>query len=630
MGFEEIFKSFSETLVQKEIIQYFEQLLESVGETKESISTKGLLPYEVLKSHSRANDLWDILDKKKSLYGSQHNCGSGNGYKKVVICGGGIAGLRTSIELRFLNIPVTILEKRTYISRHNILHLWWTTIDDLKSIGLKFFCKKFCSGGYNHISTRSLQASLFKISLLVGVDIIVGAYLFDVSKPKGLGNLWTGHAYLYENSNSNSNSEAKKNIENDNLTTNSLNTIPEEDQASTESSSLMDLESIKSNFPISSYSQELSPRRQHPILVHKAYSVDTGLAELSSSSESDLDLGFDQDEREDNKIKTPENTQTNIQPNGQNKKKSKPKTIITVDFNVLIGAEGENSFVATKFNFEKKYSRGGEAIAITANFVNKKTREEQITKEVNYTYYLMQDYFKDLKEKTGVKLENLVYYRGDTHYFVMTIKRESLLSSQIVFENYKPVAELLKKDNINRNNLHQFLKKLAEYCGLSYENLEFASNHYGAPDAQIFDFTTKHQCQDAAKIIFPDQYPLEISQSSTQLQDSTTISQQQPLLICLAGDALVAPFWPQGTGANRAIQSALDTTWLISEFHVDYKPQENSNSNSISEEPSKTPAQLVESRNQYFLVMRSATPSIIRKGVLDPSTRYHKTKGVYR
>jgi hypothetical protein len=37
-------------------------------------------------------------------------------------------------------------------------------------------------------------------------------------------------------------------------------------------------------------------------------------------------------------------------------------------------------------------------------------------------------------------------------------------------------------------------------------------------------------------------------------------------LIALAGDALVEPFWPQGTGANRAILSALDTAWQIKHF----------------------------------------------------------------
>jgi hypothetical protein len=31
-----------------------------------------------------------------------------------------------------------------------------------------------------------------------------------------------------------------------------------------------------------------------------------------------------------------------------------------------------------------------------------------------------QQFFNDLNTKYGIDLENLVYYRGETHYFVMT------------------------------------------------------------------------------------------------------------------------------------------------------------------------------------------------------------------
>jgi hypothetical protein len=41
---------------------------------------------------------------------------------------------------------------------------------------------------------------------------------------------------------------------------------------------------------------------------------------------------------------------------------------------------------------------------------------------------------------------------------------------------------------------------------------------------------------------------------------------QAKLLVAIVGDALVEPFWPQGTGANRAILGALDTAWMIKTF----------------------------------------------------------------
>jgi hypothetical protein len=34
-----------------------------------------------------------------------------------------------------------------------------------------------------------------------------------------------------------------------------------------------------------------------------------------------------------------------------------------------------------------------------------------------------QQFFNELKAKSDIELENLVYYRNETHYFVMTAKR---------------------------------------------------------------------------------------------------------------------------------------------------------------------------------------------------------------
>ncbi len=35
------------------------------------------------------------------------------------------------------------------------------------------------------------------------------------------------------------------------------------------------------------------------------------------------------------------------------------------------------------------------------------------------------------------------------------------------------------------------------------------------------------------------------------------------VLVGMVGDALVEPFWPQGTGANRAFLSCYDLAWAI-------------------------------------------------------------------
>lgn len=100
------------------------------------------------------------------------------------------------------------------------------------------------------------------------------------------------------------------------------------------------------------------------------------------------------------------------------------------DFNVLVGAEGKTSRIP---GFDRKELRAKLALAITANFVNKHTAEEAAIQEISGVAFIFnQKFFKDLKEDTGIDLENLVYYKDDTHYFIMTAKKESLLGKGVL------------------------------------------------------------------------------------------------------------------------------------------------------------------------------------------------------
>ena len=71
---------------------------------------------------------------------------------RVLIIGGGPVGLRVAIECRMLGCKVVVVEKRTRITRNNVLHLWPFTIEDLKQLGAKKFYGKFCAGSIDHIS----------------------------------------------------------------------------------------------------------------------------------------------------------------------------------------------------------------------------------------------------------------------------------------------------------------------------------------------------------------------------------------------------------------------------------------------------------------------------------------------
>ena len=101
-----------------------------------------------------------------------------------------------------------------------------------------------------------------------------------------------------------------------------------------------------------------------------------------------------------------------------------------IDFKVLVGAEGKKSSIP---GFDRKELRAKLALAITANFVNRKTQEEAAIQEISGVAFIFnQKFFKDLKEDTGIDLENIVYYKDDTHYFIMTAKKDSLLNKGVL------------------------------------------------------------------------------------------------------------------------------------------------------------------------------------------------------
>lgn len=69
----------------------------------------------------------------------------------------------------------------------------------------------------------------------------------------------------------------------------------------------------------------------------------------------------------------------------------------------------------------------------------------------------------------------------------------------------------------------------------------------GEHDVQIFDFSSRQESTEPFK----------------WLKNKNT---GHELPVALVGDALVEPFWPLGTGANRAVLSSLDTTWAMKIF----------------------------------------------------------------
>ncbi|XP_031626957.1 F-actin-monooxygenase Mical isoform X3 [Contarinia nasturtii] len=211
------------------------------------------------------------------------------------------------------------------------------------------------------------------------------------------------------------------------------------------------------------------------------------------------------------------------------------------EFNVMVGADGKRN---TLEGFRRKEFRGRLAIAITANFINKKTWAEAKVEEISGVAFIFnQAFFKELYETTGIDLENIVYYKDETHYFVMTAKKHSLIDKGVIIQDFSDPAELLAPANVNTEALLAYAKEAAEFSTKhQMPNLEFAVNHYGKPDVAMFDFTSMFAAETSCCAVVKKNYRL---------------------LQCLVGDSLLEPFWPTGSGCARGFLSSMDAAYAM-------------------------------------------------------------------
>jgi len=99
---------------------------------------------------TNGHNIFRVIDEKRKclIYENGAACAG----ISTLIVGCGPCGLRMGIECQLLGCNVVMLEKRTSFTRNNVLHIWPFVIEDLKSLGVKVFYPKFCTGSMNHIS----------------------------------------------------------------------------------------------------------------------------------------------------------------------------------------------------------------------------------------------------------------------------------------------------------------------------------------------------------------------------------------------------------------------------------------------------------------------------------------------
>ncbi|KAM9350753.1 F-actin-monooxygenase mical1 [Symphorus nematophorus] len=234
-----------------------------------------------------------------------------------------------------------------------------------------------------------------------------------------------------------------------------------------------------------------------------------------------------------------------IEPSGENgwmaKLQPASHPASTFQFDVFISAGG-GRFVPD--GFKRKELRGKLAIGITANFINRNTAAEAQVAEISGVARIYnQKFFQELLTETGIDLENIVYYKDDTHYFVMTAKKKSLLKKGVIKQDYSDAEELLAPSNVDHEALRLYAHDAAYFStGGKLPDLQFAQNHAGQPDVAMFDFTCMHRAENASLV---------------------RERRGKKLLMALVGDCLVEPFWPLGTGIARGFLAAFDTAWMV-------------------------------------------------------------------
>ncbi|KAL1130961.1 hypothetical protein AAG570_012202 [Ranatra chinensis] len=257
------------------------------------------------------------------------------------------------------------------------------------------------------------------------------------------------------------------------------------------------------------------------------------------------------------------------------------------EFDVLIGADGKRN---TLDGFKRKEFRGKLAIAITANFINRHTEAEARVEEISGVAFIFnQKFFKDLYASTGIDLENIVYYKDDTHYFVMTAKKHSLIDKGVILNDFVETARLLAPENVDKTALMDYAREAADFStGCRLPQLEFAVNHYGQPDVAMFDFTSMYAAENASRVVE---------------------RKGHRLLVILVGDSLLEPFWPTGSGCARGFLSSLDACWAVRSWSM-----------------GNHPLQVLAERESIYRLLAQTTPENLQRDLqsytLDPHSRY--------
>ncbi|KAF0689399.1 Aste57867_19161 [Aphanomyces stellatus] len=246
---------------------------------------------------------------------------------------------------------------------------------------------------------------------------------------------------------------------------------------------------------------------------------------------------------------------------------SLPETLQRVS--ALVAGGGGHDTIGDLVGIKRASFSPSPAVGAVAIVPNLLTKAERLLPQFSWAYQYNQELFGRLKRELGVDVENVVYYRGEVHYVVMTPKKASLIDAGVL-----ATKEL---SSVNAEALQRYVKSVLTFFNIPCPDVDV--------DAKLFDFSQTRRA-DKAAVVMPHA--------------------TSKLFVALVGDALLEPFWPQGLGINRGFHSALDAAFAISRLGQ-----------------TEEAMILADHDKNYKRCARQQVQKNIHTYTVDPASRYH-------
>jgi hypothetical protein len=218
---------------------------------------------------------------------------------------------------------------------------------------------------------------------------------------------------------------------------------------------------------------------------------------------------------------------------------------LIIAFDVLVGAGGARCRTKKEFGFENRSIKLANAVGLVCFFEKNITPAQKKLEEVLWARQFNKPPLLDKMQDKNIDMENLVFFKGhNVEYVVCTPMMSTLVGRGV-----------LPKKNTNLRsadpeNLGMYARDVATFVGIAKD-----ADPVGRHPVSLFDFSERVESMKAMRVLDP------------------VPGNPEGALVMLVGDALIEPFWPEGTGVNRGFLSALDAAHTLTKYRK-YKTED--------------------------------------------------------